>query len=151
MTSIQFKPLIPSRVGLLVVHCSATRPSQDFDVTDIDRMHRQRGFFEVGYHYVITRHGAVQVGRPLDRQGAHAVRYNHISVGVCLIGGVTEKNVNVAEDNFTPQQFDALRKLLVELKAKFPGSKIVGHGELPGVKKACPSFNVQAKLKEWGL
>lgn len=150
MTTIKFKPLIPARVAFLVVHCSATRPSQDFDVGDIRRMHLQRGFFDVGYHFVIKRDGTVQEGRPLDRQGAHAERFNHLSVGVCMIGGVSERDVNVAEDNFTPAQFAALKRVLADLRTKFPQAEIVGHRDLPNVKKACPSFDVRAELKEGG-
>lgn len=147
MTTIKHKPLLRSRVGLLVIHCSATRPSQDYGRAEIDRMHRQRGFFEVGYHYLIRRNGVVEPGRNIERQGAHAAGYNHISVGVCLIGGVEEHDVNAPEDNFTPEQFAALRQLLIELKKNYPGATIVGHGDLPGVKKACPSFSVP----EWLL
>lgn len=146
MTTIKFKPLIPERVAFLVVHCSATRPSQDFDVSDIRRMHLQRGFFDVGYHFVIKRDGTVQEGRPLDRQGAHAERFNHLSVGVCMIGGVTEKDVNVAEDNFTPEQFASLKKVLADLRTKFPHAEVLGHRDLPNVKKACPSFDVRAEI-----
>jgi N-acetylmuramoyl-L-alanine amidase len=146
LTTIKYRPLIPQRVAFLVVHCSATRPSQDFDVNDIRRMHLQRGFFDVGYHFVIKRDGTVQTGRPLDRQGAHVQGYNHLSVGVCMIGGVTEDDVKVPENNFTPEQFASLRNVLAMLKQKFPHAEILGHRDMPHVHKACPSFDVRAWL-----
>ena len=146
MTTIKYRPLIPQRVAFLVVHCSATRPSQDFDVNDIRRMHLQRGFFDVGYHFVIKRDGTVQAGRPLDRQGAHVQGYNHLSIGVCMIGGVTEDDVKVPENNFTPEQFASLRNVLHMLKQKFPHAEILGHRDMPHVHKACPSFDVRAWL-----
>lgn len=109
-------------------------------------MHLQRGFIDVGYHFVIKRDGTIQEGRSLDRQGAHVSGYNHLSVGVCLIGGVTEDDVNVAENNFTEAQFASLRGLLTKLKANhFPPAEILGHRDLPNVHKACPSFDV----REW--
>ena len=37
----------------IVIHCSATRPSQDIGVKEIDRWHRERGFIKVGYGTVI--------------------------------------------------------------------------------------------------
>lgn len=151
MTTIKYKPLLQRRVGFIVVHCSATRPSQDFDVDDIRRMHLRRGFLDVGYHYVIKRDGTVEPGRPLDRQGAHAERFNHLSVGVCLIGGVSEDDVKVAEDNFTEEQFASLRSLLRELKLNFPGAEILGHRDLPNVHKACPSFDVREELERGRL
>lgn len=146
MPPISYRALDPKRVGLIVVHCAATRPSQDFDVNDIRRMHLQRGFLDVGYHKIIKRDGTVQNGRPLDRQGAHAAGFNHLSVGVCMIGGVSEDDVRIPENNFTPEQFASLRDVLAELKTHFPEAEILGHRDLPKVKKACPSFDVRAWL-----
>lgn len=148
MTQIQYKPLDPARVSFLVVHCSATKPSMDWGRDEIDRSHRQRGFFEIGYHFVIRRDGRVEQGRPLNRQGAHASGYNHISVGVVLVGGVSEKDVRIPENNFTPAQFESLKSVLKSLRRQFPHATIVGHGSLPKVNKACPSFDVQAWLKQ---
>lgn len=147
MTTIKYKGLNPSRVGFIVVHCSATRPSQNFDVNDIRRMHLQRGFLDVGYHFVIKRDGTIQRGRDLDRQGAHVSGYNHLSVGVCLIGGVSENDVNVPQDNFTPEQENSLRTVLALLRREFPNAVIQGHRDFPGVKKACPSFDVATWLE----
>ena len=50
-------------VKYIVVHCSATRPSQDIDVKTIDAWHKERGFDKIGYHYVIKRNGNVNVVR----------------------------------------------------------------------------------------
>ena len=149
MPQVKFKPLVPGRVAFLVVHCSATRPSQDWGRAEVDRLHRSQGWFEIGYHFVIKRDGTVESGRPLERQGAHAVKFNHLSVGICMIGGVTEADVNVPEDNFTDAQFASLRSLLAELKQSYPAAEILGHRDLPNVKKACPSFDVRARVKTW--
>lgn len=147
MTTIQFKPLIPERVAFIVVHCSATKPSQDFDVDDIRKMHLKRGFFDVGYHYVIKRDGLVQAGRPLDRQGAHVERYNHLSVGVCMIGGVKESDGLTGEDNFTEAQFASLRTVLKQLRTMFPHAEILGHRDMPShPKKECPCIDTRAEL-----
>lgn len=147
MTAIIYKALDPAKVGLLVVHCSATKPSMDWGRAEIDKSHRQRGFFEIGYHFVIRRDGRVEIGRALNRQGAHVSGYNHVSVGVCMVGGVSERDVRIAENNFTPVQFESLKVVLRDLRHKFPHARIVGHGELPRVAKACPSFSVQEWLK----
>ncbi len=148
MTQIKYKPLLPNRVAFLVVHCSATRPSMDWDVSDVRKEHLKQGWIDVGYHYVITRDGRIQEGRPLDRQGAHVRGYNHLSVGVCLIGGVSEDDVNVPENNFTYPQFVSLANLLVELREKFPNAEVLGHRDMPNVRKACPSFDVRSWLAE---
>ncbi len=40
----------------VVVHCSATRPSQDVTFETIKRWHlMERAFIDIGYHWVIER------------------------------------------------------------------------------------------------
>lgn len=136
-----------AKTDYIAVHCAATRPSQDIGAAEIDRMHRQRGFKCIGYHKVIRRDGTIEDGRPIDQVGAHVENWNSVSVGICLVGGVSEKDINVAENNFTPAQWEALSKLLVELKQKYPHAHIQGHRDFPKVAKACPSFDVAAWLK----
>lgn len=130
-------------VKFIAVHCSATPPSQNLGVADIDRMHRLRGFLKVGYHFVIKRDGTVEKGRELSERGAHVEDWNHCSVGICLIGGVDAKLR--PEANFTPAQFASLQALLADLSHTFPTALIQGHRDFPKVAKACPSFNV----KQW--
>ena len=125
---------------LIFVHCSATKPSMDIDVKEIDRWHRERGFLKVGYHFVIKRDGTKETGRDLMEAGAHVKTYNHRSIGICLVGGVSETDVNVWEDNFNPEQYATLYNLLIDLKKQFPDALILGHNEVSA--KACPSFNV---------
>jgi len=128
----------------IVLHCSATRPSQDIDANTIDNWHRARGFFKIGYHYFITRDGQRQLGRGPDEMGAHAKGYNNNSISICLAGGVEEDDYKKAENNFTPQQFTELDKLLEELVTVYPYAHIIGHNQIS--IKECPSFNVQTYL-----
>jgi len=134
--------LDPLQVRHLVVHCSATPADRDLSVTDIDRMHRDRGFIKVGYHYVIKRAGYVQPGRALAERGAHVEGHNATSVGICLIGGVNSKLR--PEANFTEAQYGSLQVLLLDLEQTFPNATVVGHRDL-FAGKACPSFDV----KKW--
>ena len=39
----------------IVVHCSQTRPSQDWGAKEIDRVHREFGWTKIGYGKVIKR------------------------------------------------------------------------------------------------
>lgn len=135
----------------LVVHCAATKPSANIGAADIDRWHRANGWACVGYHYVIRRDGTVEEGRDVEVIGAHVENHNSNSVGICLSGGVSEKDVNVPENNFTPAQFAALKALLLRLREKYPKAVIQGHRDFPGVKKACPSFDCKAWAKSQGL
>lgn len=138
--------LNPANVQYLIVHCSATPPSIYVDASVITSWHRQRGFAKGGYHKIIRRDGVVENGRALNEVGAHAVGFNSKSVGICLAGGVTIKNVPV--DNFTVKQKNSLVVVLKELKALFKNARVLGHRDIPGVKKACPSFDVR---KWWGI
>ena len=135
----------------IAIHCAATKPSANIGAADIDRWHRAQGWRCIGYHFVIRRDGTVEEGRDVEVIGAHVEGYNSNSVGICLVGGVSEKDVNIPENNFTPAQFAALKKLLLELREKYPTAHIQGHRDFPGVKKACPSFAVSGWLKSEGI
>ncbi len=128
------------RTPLLVIHCSATPPSMDIGVSEIDQWHKDRGWRGVGYHYVVRRDGTVEKGREDHVVGAHAKGYNSKSLSICLVGGVDADTK--PQDNFTPEQKNALRTLIKELRGKYDIYSIVGHRDLPGVAKACPSFDV---------
>jgi len=135
-------PLEPAAVRYLVVHCSATPPKAKVNATVIDRWHRQQGWRKIGYHYVINRDGAVETGRTLDEVGAHVEGFNAVSVGICLVGGVDEKLK--PQDNFTEAQRRKLAVLLKTLLKSYPKADVLGHRDLPKVKKDCPSFDVRA-------
>lgn len=126
----------------IAVHCAATRPSQDIGRYDIDRWHRSQGFMEIGYHFVIRRSGEIEVGRAQHAAGAHVAGYNERSVAVCLVGGVAEDG-KTPQDNFTKDQKLSLLVLLKDLQKQYPKAVIQGHRDFPGVKKACPSFDVR--------
>lgn len=140
-----------TKTDYLVVHCSASKPSGNASAADMDRWHRQRGFKCLGYHKVIRRDGTIEDGRPLDQIGAHVENWNAVSVGICMVGGVSEKDGLTPENNFTPEQFASLKGLLGELQKKYPKAKTQGHRDFPKVAKACPSFSVADWLKTEGI
>ena len=63
-------------ISLIVIHCSATRVTQDFTFEQLEACHLARGFRSIGYHYYITKDGVVYPGRPESEVGAHARHYN---------------------------------------------------------------------------
>lgn len=159
MQSIKLKD-----VRYIVIHCSATPPDMDIGLAEIDRWHRARGFFKVGYHFIIRRDGTVEVGRSIDEPGAHAVGYNSVSIGICLVGGVARipdadgkpdadgpRWDLIPENNFTPEQFTALKALVGGLKHQHPNAEVLGHRDLPGVRKSCPSFPIRQWMIERGI
>jgi len=130
-------------VDYIVIHCSATPPSLDIGVKEIDAWHKKQGWARVGYHYVIRRNGQLEKGRPEDKAGAHVKGFNHCSIGICLVGGLDNKRVAASE--FTPEQWATLGVLVDELHIKYPTAEILGHKDFPDVNKACPCFDV----KKW--
>ena len=122
----------------IIVHCSATPEGRDYSVATLTAWHRQRGFLTIGYHYVIDLQGAVHIGRPLAMVGAHCRGHNARSIGVCYIGGVA-RDGRMPKDTRTEAQKEALARLLRELHARYPASRLHGHREF--ANKACPSFD----------
>jgi|TARA_R110002033_G_scaffold33439_5_gene70733 N-acetylmuramoyl-L-alanine amidase len=134
-----------NKTEYLIIHCTATKPSMDIGLTEVDAWHRHRGFFGCGYQLIIRRDGVVENGRNIGDVGAHAKGYNHNSIGIALVGGVTEDDVSISENNFTEIQFDVLSDVITTLQLSYGDIQILGHRDLPDVKKDCPAFDV----KEW--
>ena len=128
----------------IIVHCSATTEGKDFSVADIRRWHLQRGFSDIGYHFVIYRDGSVNIGRPLQKSGAHCSGHNKNSIGVCYIGGVATDG-KTPKDTRTSAQKDSLVRLITELRQQFPNASVHGHREF--ANKACPCFNASEEYK----
>nr|WP_250808748.1 N-acetylmuramoyl-L-alanine amidase [Neorhizobium tomejilense] len=133
----------------LVVHCSATQPKSDIGAKEIRQWHREKGWIDIGYHFVIRRDGRIEVGRPENTVGAHVENYNSASIGICMVGGINA--AGKSEDNFTPAQYAALATKLRELKAKYPGVTVQGHRDFPNVKKDCPCFDVRKWINQTGV
>jgi N-acetylmuramoyl-L-alanine amidase len=136
-----------SKVEAIVVHCSATPATMDIGAAEIDRWHRQRGFLRIGYHYVIRRDGTREAGRSLDQVGSHAQGHNSTTLAVCLVGGINDAKLQKPQANFTEAQLQTLWATVRELQGLHPQARVIGHRDLPGVAKACPSFDVQHWLK----
>lgn len=130
------------KINLIVIHCSATRSNQRFTLDMLRACHNARFHNQgIGYHYFIEKDGQVHATRSEDEMGMHARHYNAHSIGICYEGGLDEKG-NPA-DTRTPAQRAALIALLRSLKIDYPDAEILGHCELEGVLKACPSFSCQ--------
>lgn len=139
------------KTDFIAVHCSATGPKQNIGAADINKWHRAKGWACIGYHYVIKRDGTIEQGRDEKVIGAHVENWNASSLGICMVGGVSADDIKKAENNFTEAQFASLKKLLVDLKTRYPKAKIQGHKDFPKVAKACPSFDVFAWVKTNGI
>ena len=132
-------------ISKIIIHCSATLPFQPVSVADIRSWHKERGFIDVGYHYIIDIDGTIHVGRPVDKIGAHCAGYNAHSIGICYIGGLDEQGNPC--DTRTSAQISSLRSLIDILRGFYPNVSIHGHNEFSD--KACPCFDVKSELSKF--
>lgn len=131
------------RIDKIIIHCTATPEGRYVTVADVDRYHKSRGWSGIGYHYLIGLNGEIWQGRDESQIGAHVMGQNTNSIGVCYVGGV-DKSMN-PKDTRTPAQIDALKKLIADLKKKYPQATVHGHNEFAA--KACPCFDVKKEFR----
>jgi N-acetylmuramoyl-L-alanine amidase len=132
-------------INKIILHCSATREGQDVSTETIKGWHvNERGWSDIGYHYVVLLDGTVDKARPVERQGAHVRGHNKGSIGICYIGGC-DADMN-PKDTRTDLQKDSLTELISYLMDSYEDATLHGHNEFSS--KACPSFNVEEEYKE---
>ena len=131
----------------IVVHYSATYSDQNITAADIDKMHKQRGFDRIGYHYFIRRDGTIEQGRKENELGAHVGGQNTGKIGICWAGGLERATgVNVGVDNRTPAQTASLIALIKDLLTRYPKAQVIGHKDLAATQ--CPGFDVRSWWKQ---
>ena len=132
-------------INKIILHCSATREGQDISTETIRGWHvNERGWSDIGYHFVVLLDGTVDKARPVKRQGAHVRGKNKGSIGICYIGGC-DADMN-PKDTRNEAQKKSLEELITYLMESYDDATLHGHNEFSS--KACPSFNVQEVYKE---
>ena len=131
-------------INEIIVHCTASREGNPMTVEQIRRMHiRERGWSDIGYHYVVYLDGTIHNGRDVNITGAHCTGHNTHSIGVVYVGGLAKNGQ--PKDTRTDAQKAGLLKLLRELKGLYPKATIHGHREY--ANKACPCFDAKNEYK----
>lgn len=148
------------RIDEIIIHCSDSPEGRNDKAEDIRKWHKQRGFSDIGYHYVIDLDGTVEKGCPIEQAGAHCTGHNRNSIGICYIGGAywrdgvntkgkpikgkDGKAVLMPKDTRTALQRMAMKELVAQLQEQFPRATVHGHREF--ANKACPCFDVEAEF-----
>lgn len=72
----------------LVIHHSGFYEQDGLStLLEIQRAHREdRGWADVGYHFMVDKDGTIYEGRDLTVRGVHVEGFNTGSLGVCLMG-----------------------------------------------------------------
>lgn len=109
----------------ILTHCTATDEKSDIGVKEVRAWHLKEGWSDIGYHFLIRLDGTIEIGRDLNKVGAHVKDFNTNSVGTVYAGGLRKGK---ASDTRTPTQKSALHALHAKLKNAFPPiNEIAGH------------------------
>jgi N-acetyl-anhydromuramyl-L-alanine amidase AmpD len=137
----------------VILHCADTRPDWMMGrplvekVAEIRRWHvQQRGWRDIGYHWLIDRDGAVAPGRKETEIGAHVEGHNRGTIGICLIGGYGASADDPFAKNFTGAQAATLKRVVGEIRGRTAIQKVSGHNDYSA--KACPGFRVGRSIFE---
>lgn len=122
------------RTDYIVLHHAE---ASSCSVMDIDKWHKSNGWTGIGYHFFVRKNGEIYRGRPIDKEGAHVLGKNSVSLGICAEGSFLRERMNEVQKK-------SICELLVYLKDKFyPNAQIVGHGEVGDSN--CPGINFPLK------
>ncbi|MCC7147426.1 MAG: N-acetylmuramoyl-L-alanine amidase [Phycisphaeraceae bacterium] len=105
----------------------------------IRRNHVDRGWADIGYHFVIDRGGRIWEGRSTNYQGAHVSENNEHNLGVMMLG-------NFELQQPSAQQMATLRQVLRTMMARYnvPVSRVYTHRELKPT--TCPGRSLQPQM-----
>ena len=146
----------------LIIHCTATPEGREVTSNEIYRWHTNpkdkggRGWSRVGYCEMIHLDGTIEELVPYNddhyidnwevTNGARGMNYK--SRHIVYVGGVDIKGKK-AKDTRTEAQKEALEMYVKAHTTLQPQWRIAGHYHF--ATKACPSFDVEAWLKEIGI
>ena len=127
------------KINKIIIHCTATPEGRDVSRKEVRQWHtKERGWSDIGYHFLVLLDGSVEEGRPLERTGAHTKGHNWDSIGIAYVGGL-DSEMN-SKDTRNDKQKDSLVDLLCQLKDAY-GGVIYGHNNYS--TKACPGFDAK--------
>ena len=134
-------------IKYLTIHCAATPEGRHVTADQISAWDKAK-FGQTSYHWVVELDGNMVRTLRDNQKGAHVGGHNTGNIGICYVGGI-DKKLN-PKDTRTDAQKKSLLTLIRTYKERYPGIVIRGHRDWPGVKKACPSFDVKAWLAQTG-
>jgi N-acetylmuramoyl-L-alanine amidase len=134
-------------IKYIVVHCTATPTTTTLE--SIKRYWKeQRGWGDTpGYHYFIKRDGTIVQLLDEKKNSYGVYKHNSECISIVYVGGIDKDGKPV--DNRSDAQKHAMFDIIVRLTEKYPKAEVLGHRDFPGVKKACPCFDVKEWLKNY--
>ena len=148
-----------NKLQALIIHCTATPEGRDTKaVAFADWFTRPvnkggKGWRKPGYNDIIELDGTVVNLVPYNEDSTvswtevayGAGEYNGIARNICYVGGCDRKMK--PKNTLTAAQESSLKDYIFAFIRAHPNAVVIGHNQL--IKKACPSFDVPTKLREW--
>lgn len=101
------------------------------------------GWSDIGYHLLVGPEGAIWLGRPIDREGAHAKGQNGDSIGISMIGDFDDEKLGEKQRLATAA---ALRALLE--RYELSANAINFHRDYS--RKTCPGSKInKQEVRQW--
>lgn len=109
---------------------------------DIDAVfggHQQKGYADIGYHFVIDYDGRVWEGRSLAYEGAHVHGQNKGNIGVLVLGNFNQQKPSASS-------LESVRALTGALRDRYPigANALYGHRDLGA--SVCPGTYLYERL-----
>jgi hypothetical protein len=146
----------PHEPRSITIHHTATRQAPDRALADkmraLQQFSQNDGMLDTGkakpawadvpYHFYIDVHGSVAEGREVGYAGDTNTAYDPAGHVLIVLEG------NFQEEQPTPEQLTALRRLVAESAARWriPAERIGAHNDFADT--ACPGRNLNAHLPE---
>lgn len=131
------------QVAHAILHCLAIptdfykhRSAEEF-VRIVRGWHKEKGFSDIGYHYLVMPDGTFAAGRPLSLDGAHTLGWNKNTLGIVLVEHTRITRIASAETWFSQPQLATARMLI----RRHGITKVTGHND--HAAKLCPGFKVK--------
>lgn len=143
------------KIKRIVIHCTATHAGDEVTKESLRKwFFETKGWKHWGYHVLVHLDGSIEELQPLPQpqeDGGYitdatlangAKGFNWDSVHVAYVGGL-DRATRKPADTRTEAQKKVLWKIVAKLKVDYKVSEVVGHYQLPGVKKDCPCFDAK--------
>jgi len=142
------------RISKLTLHHSAilfrdeSEAAAAVQIQMIDRDHRgNRGYGDIGYHFLVDPSGRVIEGRSLAYTGAHATGENNLeNIGICLLGNFLRGR---GGQEPTAAQIASTERLLDQLRQRFsiPADRCFTHSDFK--QTVCPGELVETWFRDY--
>lgn len=147
---------VEREVTEILIHWSGTYIDQNYSASDLHRIAIQANGKGIESHYVITRNGVIERGRPVEVLSPELPNNHHQrSIGVVMVGGINSghtitqtspESLNYSSASYTRSQWTALNTFFTAAFTAYPGMQALGHGDIEA-GYSDPGFDVRDYIR----